>query len=409
MKTTTDKNKITLRVDGQIYEGWKSARVETSIDQICRAFVLSVTDNFPGNKSFTRLKPGQLVELYVGDEKVCTGYITSTPISYDAQSVNVQIQGKSRTVDLVDCCSPWSAIAQQSSGGGQSQQTDEWADVKGKSPSTPKTKPVKASKRANLSWHNQTVEKIIADLCEPFGISVHCETTLASKHTNFTVNPGEKVVESINRLLTKDNLVVTDDEFGNLVIVEVGSAGKCFDRLKVGQNVLTGSSNWDASKIFSVYAVLGQHKGSDLEFGKQVSQDKGIAYDNRIGRYRLLVIKDTGQSSNSLNESRAEFEKNFRHADMMRSQHNVQGWRQSNGALWRPNSLVELEDPILQISGQFLINKIVLNLNQSGSITEIETISQDAYQRAGYKQPTSGASGSASAQKADEWADVKGK
>ena len=71
MKTTTDKNKITLRVDGQIYEGWKSARVETSIDQICRAFVLSVTDNFPGNTSFTRLKPGQLVELYVGDEKVC--------------------------------------------------------------------------------------------------------------------------------------------------------------------------------------------------------------------------------------------------------------------------------------------------------------------------------------------------
>lgn len=409
MKTTTDKNKITLRVDGQIYEGWKSARVETSIDQICRAFVLSVTDNFPGNKSFTRLKPGQLVELYVGDEKVCTGYITSTPISYDAQSVNVQIQGKSRTVDLVDCCSPWSAIAQQSSGGGQSQQTDEWADVKGKSPSTPKAKPVKASKRANLSWHNQTVEKIIADLCEPFGISVHCETTLVSKHTNFTVNPGEKVVESINRLLTKDNLVVTDDEFGNLVIVEVGSAGKCFDKLKVGQNVLTGSSNWDASKIFSVYAVLGQHKGSDLEFGKQVSQDKGIAYDNRIGRYRLLVIKDTGQSSNSLNESRAQFEKNFRHADMMRSQHNVQGWRQTNGALWLPNSLVELEDPILQISGQFLINKIVLNLNQSGSITEIETISQDAYQRAGYKQQTSGASGSASAPKADEWADVKGK
>ena len=110
-----------------------------------------------------------------------------------------------------------------------------------------------------------------------------------------------------------------------------------------------------------------------------------------------------------MNESRAQFEKDFRHADMMRSQHNVQGWRQSNGALWRPNSLVELEDPILQISGQFLINKIVLNLNQSGSITEIETISQDAYQRAGYKQPTSGASGSASAQKADEWADVKGK
>ena len=120
-----DLNKVSIEVDGVRYEGWKSARIDMSIDQICRAFVLSVTDNFPGNHNFSRLQPGQKVVLKIGEDTVCTGYITATPISYDARSVTVQVQGKSKTVDLVDCCSPWAAIASSPSSASE----DQWKDV----------------------------------------------------------------------------------------------------------------------------------------------------------------------------------------------------------------------------------------------------------------------------------------
>ena len=55
-------------------------------------------------------------------------------------------------------------------------------------------------------------------------------------------------------------------------------------------------ANFDANSLYSTYAVLGQHKGSDLEFGRQASQDKSIKTNAFVGRYRLLVAKDTGRA-----------------------------------------------------------------------------------------------------------------
>lgn len=392
-----DLNKVSIEVDGVRYEGWKSARIDMSIDQICRAFVLSVTDNFPGNHSFSRLQPGQKVVLKIGEDTICTGYITATPISYDARSVTVQVQGKSKTVDLVDCCSPWAAIASSPSSASE----DQWKDVK----TTNKQKlEVKPAKTVNTSWHNQTPVQIISDLCAPYGIRVICEIKdFNSKIVNFTVNSGEKVVDSINRLLTKDNLIVTDNEYGDLVIAEVGKNGSCHDELQTGKNILSGSAGFDASKIFSIYAVLGQHKGSDLEFGKLVSQDKGLAYDSSIGRYRLVVIKDTGQSSNALGKSRAEFEAIFRRAQALMSKHKVQGWRQSDNSLWKTNSLVRIKDEFLKVSGEFLIQRLELTLDSAGTAATLDTISSIAYTRKGSSQSVK----KNEVKTTDNWGEVK--
>ena len=382
MNEPIDINKVRLFVEGEFFDGWKSALIEMSMTQICRAFVLSVTDDFPGNERFRRLQPGQKVELFIGNDKVCTGYITSTPIKYDAKTINVQIQGKSRTVDLVDCCSPWAAIA---SGGTGSGSGDSWPEVKGINP-TKSGKPVKASKTVNTSWHNVSVEKIIADLCAPYGITVHCQVDIGTKLTNFTVNPGEKVFDSIGRLLRKDNLVISDDAYGNLVIMDAGAGGQCTDSLEVGKNVLSGSANFDATQLYSKYAVLGQHKGDDLNFGPAVSQDKGIMDDPSIGRYRLLVIKDTGQSSNTIAKNRAEFEKNFRSESLYKSTHTVQGWRQSDNSLRALNKMILVEDNILKLNNVLLINSLKFSLNEKGSTTEIETIGLKAYSRKANKQ-----------------------
>ena len=394
-------NEVSILVDGQIYKGWKSARIECSIEQISRAFALSVTDNFPGNENFKRLGPGQKVQLFIGSDVVCTGYITSTPIRYDAKSVTVQVQGKSKTVDLVDCCSPWAAIAPN--GGGVGQKPDSWQDVKGVKQNT---KSVPAAKTVNKSWHNQSAKQIISDLCAPSGINVICEVEeLNSKLANFTVNPGEKVFESINRLLTKENLIVTDNELGDLVIAEVASAEKCDDMLETGKNVISGSAGFDFSKRYSKYVVLGQHKGTDLEFGSKVSQDQGIAEDPGVNRPRLLVLKDTGQSSNTLASNRAEFEKNLNAAKSNACAHRVQGWRQTPGHLWKINSEIEINDQILKLRDVQLITKITYSLDNSGSFTDIESMPKDGYSKKGSTNNNTSKNTQSSSK--DSWKDVK--
>ena len=363
-------NRVEVRIGGRRFGGWKSVRIETGIEQLSRAFALEVTEKFPGSTDFGFFRNGDLVQVYIGDDLVCTGWISSTPIQYDGKSVKVQIQGKSRTVDLVECCPPSAAYAAAGS-------KNAWVGVKGKSGTAITT----TSTNPATSWKNQSVSQIIADLAKPYGVTVKDEVGIGKTLTNHTVNPGEKVFESINRLITKENLVVMDDEQGNLVITEPGSAGQAADALELGVNILAGSSAFDFSKRYSHYIAVGQHAGIDTDFGRSAAEDKGTATDSDVGRFRLLVLKDSGQSGGQMCAARANFEAAYRRGVSLKASYTIQGWRQSDGTLWRPNQFIRVEDEILKRSDLMLVTNIIFQLSASGMITTLEVSLPSAFKR----------------------------
>lgn len=140
-----------------------------------------------------------------------------------------------------------------------------------------------------------------------------------------------------------------DDEAGDLVIVDPGDAGDCVDALELGKNILSGSAFYDASNLYSRYVVLGQYAGTDADLGRTAAEDKGIIDSNLVKRNRLLVIKDKGQSTNMTCGKRADFEKRYREAQYQAAAYTVQGWRQSDGSLWKVNSTVRVDDKLLNI------------------------------------------------------------
>lgn len=383
-------NRVEVRVSGQKYGGWKSVKVDIGMDQIARGFKLSVTDTFPGNTDFHRLRNGDLVQLFIDDDLVCTGYIDHVNVSYNGTAITVDVDGKSKTVDLVDCC----PVAKYGAEAGAS---NSWAGVvvgkDGKkatvSPATIKT----------TSWKNLKTSEIIASLTAPYGVAVHATSSVGDKLTDHTVVPGETVHKSINRLITKDNLVVMDDEAGDLVIVEPGDAGECSDALELGKNILAGNAAFDASKLYSRYVVLGQHAGTDTDFGRTAAEDKGIVDSSLVKRNRLLVIKDKGQSTNGTCGKRADFEKRYREAQYESATYTVQGWRQSDDSLWKVNSLVRVEDPLLGKSGVYMITEVSFSLSSAGMTTAIKVCPQDGYKR-------EGASASSSSEKKNSWIGV---
>lgn len=109
-------DRVEIRVGGKTYGGWKSVVIEIGMDQLTRGFKLSVTDTFPGDTNFHRLRNGDLVRLFIGDDLICTGYIDHVNVSYNGTSITVTVDGKSKTVDLVDCCpvAKYGAIASKS-------------------------------------------------------------------------------------------------------------------------------------------------------------------------------------------------------------------------------------------------------------------------------------------------------
>lgn len=335
-----EMNAVTLSVNGQDYRGWKKVSISAGIERQSRDFKLDVTWRWPGQDQEIPVRQGDYCQVRIGGDLVLSGWIYGTPINYDAHTVNRAVTGRSLTSDLVDC----SAV---------------------NSPG---------------QWRGQSVYQIVDALAAPYGVQVVSQVADTGKLTDHTIEPGETVFESIDRLLTLSRLLSTDDTRGRLVIVRPGSAGRAVDRLELGQNILNGSAQLDFSGVFSEYRVTGQRSGSDTEFGAQASEVKALASDPRAARKRVLLIHESGQMTPKLAEARANWERGNRMGKALTLNYKVQGWRQSNGALWLPNMTVRVVDPLIGIDRDMLISEIEYSLDDNGTFANITVGPPDAFE-----------------------------
>lgn len=332
------QNAVALRVNGLDYRGWKKVSISAGIERQSRDFKLDVTWRWPGQIDEIPIRQGDFCEVFIGADRVLTGWIFGTPVSYRAGEVTRSIQGRSLTADLVDC----SAI----------------------------NKPGQ--------WQQQSVQQIVAALAEPYQVKVLSQVGETDKLADHSIEPGETVFESIDRLLTLSRLLSTDDTRGQLVIIHPGSGGRAVDRLELGQNILEGSADLDFSGVFSDYKVTGQRSGTDSDHGKKASEVQAAVTDPRAARKRVLLIHESGQMTPELAEARANWERGNRMGKALTLNYKVQGWRQSNGALWLPNMVVRIVDPLIGIDRDMLISEIEYSLD-AGTIANITVAPPDAF------------------------------
>lgn len=328
------QNAVRLVVNGMEYAGWKKVSVTAGIERQARDFTLEVTDRWPDQTTIPRrIIPGDLCELYIGTDKILTGYVDATPISYDASQVTVGIKGRSKTADLVDC----SAI------------------------NTPG------------QWKGQKLEKIAQELANTYGIKVITKTDTGEPIPDHQIQQGETVFESIDRMLRLRHLLASDDAEGNLVLLTAGSEGST-TALQMGgdlANILTGSADLDFKDRFSKYICKGQKSGNDDAFGKNANHQSATATDETIKRNRVLLIKQTGQADEGTCRDRVDYERASRTTKSLMVTYTVQGWRQSNGQLWQPNKMVRVSDILIGFERQMLISEVQYELSESGMITAL--------------------------------------
>lgn len=241
-------NAVTLSVDGMDYRGWTSVRIGAGILRQARDFELGITWKGPGQAQAIPIRPGARVEVRIGGDLVLTGFVDATPVNYDARQVTRRVTGRSLTADLVDCA----AISEP----GQ--------------------------------WLGQSVQSIVQALASPYGIKVRSELRGTVELGDHSIDPGESVFQSVDRLLTQSQLLSTDDPEGRLVIVQPGSAGRAVDRLEVGRNILSGEAPQDFAPVFSEYRVIGQAAGTDDQFGAEANEIEVVVTDPRALRKREI-------------------------------------------------------------------------------------------------------------------------
>jgi len=106
------------------------------------------------------INDGDACEVRMGDDVVLTGYVDEAVDTLDDESHELQVTGRDKTGDLVDC----SAI----------HSPDQWSGL--------------------------TLQAIAAILCKPFDIPVKAETDTGAPFPTVKLQPGETVFAVIERL-----------------------------------------------------------------------------------------------------------------------------------------------------------------------------------------------------------------
>lgn len=360
---TTPSNAVRLLIKGTEYGGWKSVAIQAGIERQVRDFDLTITNRWPGATDIPRrVHPGDECEVYIGEDKVLTGYVDATPLSYDGQQVSVGVRGRSRTADLVDC----------------------------------------AAINSPGQWRSAKIERIAADLAAPYKVDVVAQVSTGAAMTH-AIEQGETVFESIERMLKLRQVLATDDARGRLVFIEVGSAGQAGTALELGQNILRCDAPLDYRDVFTQYVVKGQRPGSDEEFGDTVAGETATITDDTLARKRVLVIKQGGESTSTSAADRVRYERAHRKAMALATTYTVQGWRQEDGSLWLHNQLVRVRDPAVGFDDEFVVAEIRYELSEAGMLCVLKVGPKDGYvnKPEGERKKTGG-------EKADDgWSGVK--
>ncbi|MFN4328298.1 MAG: phage baseplate assembly protein [Limnobacter sp.] len=365
---TDASTKLTLKVNGQIYSGWKSVSIRQGIEQIAGTFELSITDRWPDQTLQWSISPGEFCEVLIGEDPVITGYVDKVSTSYDAGSHTISVVGRDKTGDLVDCSAP------------------------------------------SVSFSSLSFLQIASKLAEPFDIKVIDQTIEGGKGKSprrvsnlakWSTQNGESVHRTLERIARSEGVMLVSDSKGSLLITRSGLGGKCIDSLELGKNILKASSEQNHSALYSEITVKGQSSAAgasqfDLSRAQpkaSVKREVNATSGSKVGRYRPLVVVAESQADAARCQTRARWEVSNREAKARRISVTVQGWRQSDGSLWGVNKLVKLVCPWMRVDGQFLIASISMRLDESGTTSDLELVDPRAFDElAEIPQPAAGPS-----------------
>lgn len=330
---------VYLTVGTSRLTGWKEVSVNKSMDTLCSSFSFSAVDRW--KDAAMVLVPDVVCKIHHESEKMIEGYIDSVKIKSDTDDELINVSGRDKTGDLVDC--------------------------------SDNVKP--------NSWKNIDVQRLIYNLVKPFGIRVYMNLTGIEPVREFTISSGESVFESIQKICADRGILSLTNADGDLILTTAGS-NRSVDNLVLGENVTSADVDFDFTNRFSKYIVKGQKSGGGDSWGTTTTEIFSEATDGGITRYRPKVIVGDGEMSISLAAKRAAWEAQVRAGRSGKLSLTLPTWRQSDGTLWSVNTLVACSVPPLRITPEvpLLIYEIEFKqTSEGGTICTLKLIRGDAY------------------------------
>ncbi len=337
-----NSDEVKLRVNGSFFLGWHSVAITRELESLCGGFRLSLADKFIPEDKPLKFYPGDECEIHIGDDKIITGYIDALTSDLSASSRSLEVQGRDKTQDVVDCST----------------------DFTGK------------------QLIDQDFFAVAKKLCEPFGVKVKDEVGGFSKTKSEAINTGETAFEYLERQARLLGLFLITDKDSNVVITKIGQS-RASTALKQGENVLSANVTIDHKDRFRTYKCKGQSSAFDRDNIEDVKNSfivKATATDNGARSSRIKIVQAVDNVTPAKCKAQVEWLASVSRARSLRVTLSVPGWRQESGELWAINQIVPVELPFVFLDRDMLVSRLEFTLDaQGGSRTQLTLTFKDAF------------------------------
>lgn len=322
---------IILRTDKGEYDGWKSIRVNRSIEQASGEFTLEVTEKTAIHLHQHEVSLNDRCQVLLHGKNVINGYVDKVNPSFDATTHSISVSGRDVTGDIIDS----SAVLEKG----------ELANV--------------------------TILQLAQALLKDTSITVSCPKP-GKPFAKAVVNGGETIFAVLQSHAQQRGMLVYTLGDGVLHIGNPDQENASIV-LEEGKNLKVANAEHDVTEQYHTYIFHAQGKG-----GKTV---KHTVTDPKQRKGRVLVQDIELAEDSSLDlKTRAEWELKTRKAKARRATATMQGWEYAPGKLWNVALLVHLKSPRLGYDEPMLVSTLTHTADdQGGTTTELTLTDPAAY------------------------------
>jgi prophage tail gpP-like protein len=327
---------VTLAAGGGSFTGWKRVSWTAALGEAARSFSLDTTER-PGEFAFP---PGTPITLLASGTLIVTGYVNHYHSSGGATTHNVQVRGRGKGQDFIDC----------------------------------------QSEHPTSHAKNKTAAEFGQELDE-YGVGIRAKVPLA-KIPMQHMKQGETCFNCLERYLRQQGATMMGEPDGSIAVTNASVARRAAGVLTEGGNIKDWSVDLNDGSRHSDYVVKGQNR-----HGKGASnlRIKERARDSGVRRRRKRIIVAEGDTDQGRARERANHEKERAAGASTRAAVTVQGWRDGSGALWTPNTLVFVNSPtLMHLVQDMLIERVEgIQDDRSGTIARLELVDPRAHRGKG--------------------------
>jgi prophage tail gpP-like protein len=213
--------------------------------------------------------------------------------------------------------------------------------------------------------NNITIDKLCANQAGVFGIDVVLDigVNVGGPFSRVSVNQTDKCFEQLSKLAAQRGLLLSCTKYGELLIVKPNISGKPVGTLFV-DNPFTEvyEAKYNGRKRFHEYEAILSSSSSDRTKTKQKALDSAIP-QNRF----LTFSADESLPGEGLNA--AEWKRNKIAAESYDLPWPVNTWYAPDNALWKPNTLITVINPVIESESgfTFLITQVEYNYKITGT------------------------------------------